>query len=740
MRVFGWLWKYIGWGRLVALILLLGFLQFRASDNVFLQSMLLRTFDMYQWLKPREADQRPVVIIDIDERSIAEFGQWPWPRTRIAKLIENTRANGAKALAFDMVFSEPDRLNPPLLARQLPSLDADARSALEQLPSNDSVMAGAIRSSRVVLGRSGAHHNSSKDKTGEEWPQTPIATIGGSPKGLLLSYPNVLHNLPVLEQAAKGRGLFSIAPDIGGTIRRVPLVQQTGDLIAPSLSVELLRVGTETDTLIVKRNNLGVDQILVGQSAIPTDRHGRFWVHFAKHDRSRYISAVDVINNNENAKQLAGKFVLVGTSAIGLFDLKATPVHPAMPGVEVHAQVIENVLTKSFLSRPANAVGGEVVLALIVGLLVIIFVPILGALRVLVLGAALAAALASLSWQAYLNYNVLIDIAYPLASSFAVFLALVFVNYFREETQRRQIRGAFGQYLAPAMVEQLAKDPSRLVLGGETRNLTLLFSDIRGFTSISETYLDNPQELTSLINRMLTPLSHAIIEARGTIDKYIGDAIVAFWNAPLEDKDHAANACSAALDMIERLNAFNDQRRLEAETAGIHFVPLRIGIGVNSGNCVVGNVGSDLRFDYSVLGDTVNLCARLEDQSKTYGVPIIVGPATAEQLGDRFAFIEMDRIRVTGKQEATTIYTLVGDNQIAQSTEFLTARQNWYDLLAAFRAADFQQARTRLEQCRTTTDTFALTPLYELYQLRLDQFAATPPAPDWDGVFNMEKH
>ncbi|MEM6497384.1 MAG: adenylate/guanylate cyclase domain-containing protein [Pseudomonadota bacterium] len=739
MRIFKWLWKYIGWGRLVALILLLGFLQFRASDNVFLQSMLLRTFDLYQWLKPREADQRPVVIIDIDERSIAKFGQWPWPRTRIAKLIENTRANGAKALAFDMVFSEPDRLNPPLLARQLPSLNSDARAALEQLPSNDNVMAQAIQNSRVVLGRSGAHHNTLTKDEGE-WPQTPIATIGGSPKGLLLSYPNVLHNLPVLEQAATGRGLFSIAPDIGGTIRRVPLVQQTGDLIAPSLSVELLRVGTKTDTLIVKRNSLGVDQILVGQNASPTDRHGRFWVHFAKHDRSRYISAVDVINNNENAKQLAGKFVLVGTSAIGLFDLKATPVHPAMPGVEVHAQVIENVLTKSFLSRPANAVGGEVVLALIVGLLVIIFVPILGALRVLVLGAALAAALASLSWQAYLNYNVLIDIAYPLASSIAVFLALVFVNYFREETQRRQIRGAFGQYLAPAMVEQLAKDPSRLVLGGETRNLTLLFSDIRGFTSISETYLDNPQELTSLINRMLTPLSHAIIEARGTIDKYIGDAIVAFWNAPLEDKDHAANACSAALDMIERLNAFNEQRRTEAEIAGMPFVPLRIGIGVNSGNCVVGNIGSDLRFDYSVLGDTVNLCARLEDQSKTYGVPIIVGPATAEQLGDRFAFIEMDRIRVTGKQEATTIFTLVGDNETAQSTEFLNARQSWYDLLAAFRATDFSQAHAKLEQCRAAPDTFALTPLYDLYQSRLDQFAATPPGPDWDGVFNMEKH
>ena len=739
MRFFSWLWKYIGWGRFAALILLLGILQFRASDSVFLESLLLRTFDLYQWMKPRDDKQRPVAIIDIDEKSIAEFGQWPWPRNRIAELIKNAQDNGAKAIAFDMVFPEPDRLNPPLLARQLPTLSDDARSALSRLPSNDSIMADAIRNSRVVLGRSGTHDKSASDKK-QDWPHTPIATFGGSPKGLLLSYPGVLHNLPVLEKAASGRGLFSIAPDFGGTIRRVPLVQQTGDLVAPSLSVELLRVGTQTDTLIVKRNQLGVDQVIVGQNAIPTDRNGRFWVHFAKHDRSRYISAVDIINNTDKAKQLNGKFVLVGTSAIGLFDLKATPVHPAMPGVEVHAQVLENVLTKSFLSRPANAVGGEVVLALVVGLLVIIFVPILGALRVMVLGTALAAALASLSWQAYTSYNMLIDVAYPLASSFAVFLALVFVNYFREERQRRQIRGAFGQYLAPAMVEQLAQDPSRLVLGGETRNLTLLFSDIRGFTSISETYLDNPQQLTSLINRMLTPLSHAIIEARGTIDKYIGDAIVAFWNAPLDDEDHAANACTAALNMMHRLDAFNEQRRQEAEAKGTDFVPLRIGIGLNSGNCVVGNIGSDLRFDYSVLGDTVNLCARLEDQTKTYGVPIIVGPTTVAELGERFAFIEMDRIRVTGKQEPTTVYTLVGDQKTAGSPAFVEARNNWSEFLMAFRAMNFEQARIALEQCRSVPDPYGLTPLYDLYQQRLDQFATTPPEADWDGVFNMEKH
>ena len=324
--------------------------------------------------------------------------------------------------------------------------------------------------------------------------------------------------------------------------RRVPLVQNVAGRLTPALSLELLRIASAADTIIVRSNPLGVERLIVGQTTIPTDGRARFWVRYAQHDRSKYISAKDVIENTPSAQQLKGKLVLVGTSAVGLFDLKATPVHPAMPGVEIHGQVLENVLEGTHLSRPANAIGAEVLLALVVGLLVIIFVPILGALRVFVLGAALAAAMAALSWQAFKVYGLLVDVAYPLISSFVVFLALVFINYFREESERRQIRGAFSQYLSPAMVEQLAEDPSKLVLGGETRNITLLFSDIRGFTALSETYLDNPQGLTALINRMLTPLSKAIMETRGTIDKYIGDAIVAFWNAPL-DRCRSRRAC-----------------------------------------------------------------------------------------------------------------------------------------------------------------------------------------------------
>ena len=321
-----------------------------------------------------------------------------------------------------------------------------------------------------------------------------------------------------------------------------------------------------------------------------------------------------------------------------------------------------------------------------------------------------------------------------------MFIALVFINYFREETERRQIRGAFGQYLAPAMVEQLAKDPSRLVLGGETRNLTLLFSDIRGFTAISETYLDNPQALTSLINRMLTPLSHAIIETRGTIDKYIGDAIVAFWNAPIEDEEHPTNACRAALMMMERLNALNEQRRQEAEAADHAYVPLRIGIGLNTGNCVVGNIGSDLRFDYSVLGDTVNLCARLEDQTKTYTLPIIMGQSTADLVRDRFAVLEIDRITVTGKREASTVFTLLGDENLLQSQSFIQTRMKLETLLSTFRAAQWQQAREALSDCRNHPDEFGLSPIYDLYQERLDIYANTPPPADWNGAVHMEKH
>ena len=307
-----------------------------------------------------------------------------------------------------------------------------------------------------------------------------------------------------------------------------------------------------------------------------------------------------------SADRFRGRLVLIGTSAIGLLDIKTTAVEPAMPGVEVHAQILENALTKALLARPNYAIGAELVAAVAFGLAIIIAAPMLPASIVVALGAVLIASLVGLSWYFFVAHSLLIDFTYPLMSCWLIYLVLTFVNYFREQRQRQQIRSAFGFYLSPHMVEQLASSPDKLVLGGEERRMTILFSDVRGFTTISEHYKDDPQGLTRLMNRFLTPMTNAIIERKGTIDKYIGDAIMAFWNAPLDDSDQEANACDAALEMLARAEALNGEFKREAEESGGAYMPLRIGIGLNTGPCVVGNMGSDFRFNYSVLGDTVN--------------------------------------------------------------------------------------------------------------------------------------
>ena len=304
------------------------------------------------------------------------------------------------------------------------------------------------------------------------------------------------------------------------------------------------------------------------------------------------------------------------------------------------------------------------------------------------------------SWYFYVQNRLLFDFTYPLLSSVLVYLTLVFSNYISEEAQRRRIRSAFGQYLSPALVEQLAQSPDKLVLGGEDREMSILFSDVRGFTTISELYKDDPQGLTSLMNSFLTPLTNAIIEHKGTIDKYMGDAVMAFWNAPLDDANHEINACEAALEMLRRVDTLNSQREQQAKESGQRFIPIKVGVGINTGRCVVGNMGSDLRFNYSVLGDPVNLASRLEGQSKNYGLPIILGSRTATAVGDKFAVLELDCITVKGKTEPESVYTVLGRSDVAGSDRFGQLRQNVNDMLARFRQQDFSGAMQAIERCR----------------------------------------
>ncbi len=357
--------------------------------------------------------------------------------------------------------------------------------------------------------------------------------------------------------------------------------------------------------------------------------------------------------------------MIIGTSAAGLLDLKTTPVDPSMPGVEVHAQILESMLSRSMLSAPNYAIGAELAAALLIGAAIIWVAPILSPLILLAFGALIAALVVGTSWYYYTQEKLLLDFTYPLLSSILIYLTLVFTNYISEQSQRRRIRSAFSQYLSPDLVAQLAQSPEKLVLGGEQRKMTIMFSDVRGFTTISEIYKDDPQGLTSLMNSFLTPLTNAIIDRKGTIDKYMGDAIMAFWNAPLDDAAHEINACEAAIDMLDRVEVLNQTRKQEAEGSAKPFIPINIGVGINTGLCVVGNMGSDLRFDYSVLGDSVNLASRLEGQCKSYGLPIIVGSQTASVAKDKFAVLEIDFVAVKGKKEPEVVYAIMGREDLA---------------------------------------------------------------------------
>ena len=733
-----WFTRRFGYARLACLALLIAFVGLRVLDPGPIQELRVRTFDTFQVLDPRIKTARPVTIIDIDERSLADprLGQWPWPRTRVADIVTTLSRLGAVVIAFDVVFSEPDRLNPDIAADTFRNLDEATREKLRSLPSNDRIFADAIRNSRVVLGESGGPDvHADLDKN---LPVTGFAMVGEEPHRFLFQFPGLLRNVRVIEEAAAGRGLFTVVPERDGIVRRVPMLMLAQDIMMPALSFEMLRVASGSGTILTKADDAGIKSIGVKGFQIPTDRNGQLWVHYAHRDPSIYVSAVDVLDGRVPPDKIEGKLVLVGTSAIGMNDIKTTPVSPVMPGVEIHAQVLESALTGAVLSQPSYGIVIEFAGAVLLGLLVIAFAPNLGPAKLVALGALFASLLMGTSWYFYIHDRLLVDFTYPLLSTTAIYLTLIFSSFVREQAQRRQIRSAFGQYLSPALVEQLAQSPERLVLGGEEREMTIMFSDVRGFTAISETYKSDPQGLTKLMNRFLTPLTNAILARKGTIDKYMGDAIMAFWNAPLYDPTHELNACEAALDMLERVERLNREREAAAKANGTLFIPINIGVGINTGRCVVGNMGSDLRFDYSVLGDSVNLASRLEGQCKSYGLPIIIGSKTAHAAKDKFALLELDFIAVKGKKEPEVVYSIVGRNDLANSGRFQRWRELNMNMLSRYRSRDWVGALAAVEQGLAADEENRFKTLYNIYYERIRTFQVTPPPDDWDGAYALD--
>ena len=710
-----------------------------ASEPAVLTQLRLIVFDSYERLEPRPYQPMPVRVVDIDDATLARLGQWPWPRTLVAQLVERLNELGAAVIAFDMVFAEPDRTSPRALATQWQDLPEDdpLRRHLETLPDHDKVLATAIGGANAVTGFVLTQMPSKRPPAAKG----TFATAGDDPRQYVPHFRGAVVDLRNLEAAAKGNGSFNDIPDLDGVTRRVPLVLALDDRLYPSLAAEALRVAQGAKTYVVKSTgasgvlgfgeHTGVNSVKIGALAVPTDPTGAVWVHYTRPVPERYVPAWKLFEPDFDASLIKDHIVFVGTSAAGLMDLRSTPLEPAAPGVAVHAQIVEQILLGDHLERPDWARGAELFYMVAIGLVLMVRLPRVGAQWTAAVGAAAMVAAISGSYYAYGDYKLLIDPVYPSFVVLLVYISSSAMLYLRTETERRRVRTAFSRYLAPSVVEQLASHPERLKLGGEMRDMTLMFCDIRGFTTISEGL--DAHGLTSFINRFLTPMTNLILAAGGTIDKYMGDAIMAFWNAPLDIPDHAARACRAALAMRAELVRLNATWRKDATVVGRPFEDVRIGLGLNTGVCCVGNMGSDQRFDYSVLGDDVNLASRLEGQSKTYGVDIVIGERTAAEAPG-LAFLELDLIRVKGKTKPVRVHALIGDESVKQTSAFAALEADHDALIAAYRQRRWNDARRHIGACRAQAPEM-LQAFYTLYEERIAAYEADPPPADWDGVF-----
>lgn len=714
-----------------------------------LDRLSLIAFDLYQRAAPRQSGNAPIRIIDIDDNSLNKIGQWPWPRTIVAKMVDRLAAAGAAVIAFDIDFAEPDRTSPkmllPLIAQNGVGA-TDAEKLLSALPDPDQALAASIKKVPVVTGFILTDRGDARapaEKAG-------FALNGTDPLGHVEGFPKVVPNLPVFEAAAAGDGFLNQYLDWDHVVRRVPLIltltskpypSSPKGAPYPSLAAEALRLAFEASTYILRasgangESNFGQDTgltaIRIGPVTVPTDAAGRVWLHFAAPDPHLYIPAADILAGNFDPARIAGHIVLVGTSASGVInDLQATPLARGVPGVEIHAQLIDEILQGDFLNRPDWAIGAEVLFALVVGAGLILVLPRIGALPSAMLGGACIAAALGGSWVAFKYAHLLLDPVYPWVVITIVYLVASLIGYLRTEARQREIRSAFSRYMSPHYVEELARHPEKLVLGGEMRVMTIMFCDIRGFTSRAEGM--DAHALTHFMNTFLSPMSEIITEEKGTIDKYIGDCIMAFWNAPLDDRDHANNAVHAAQLMRRKLVELNHMWAEEAAAEGRSFRPVQIGIGINTGECVVGNFGSQEHFDYSLLGDPVNLASRLEGLGKVYGIDLVIGEDTASRL-DEPALIEVDLVAVKGKSQAGRVYTLPPER--IEVEEFVDRHS---DLLHAYRHQDWSMALGLLEDGRLAAARH-LAPVYALYRRRIAHFQIEAPPADWDGVFTAEE-
>ena len=706
------------------------------------------SLDLRFRLRGIETPGPEVAVVLVDDRSLATFGRWPLSRHLIAKAVEAIARDSAKLIVFDLLFAEPEnpvssevREAARTAATHLSAPeDAPLRATLGRVAADDpdADLSATLRASGDVLlplafSFSGKAEDPAPDLSDQAYQRFDSSPT--EPEFPLLP-KSVIMPIAPLATAATGLGHVNIAYDRDGAPRYDYLALQFNGDFLPSMPVRAAAA-----YLGVPWPQVGLalgSGVWLGAHRVPTDPAMRLLVNYrGPRGTIPTYSFVDLVQGRVAADRLAGRIVILGASFIGIADTNAAPFdNTPMPGSERMANVIDTIVTGDFIREnpppwPEITIAAVLLLAMLTGT---------GTALLPTRIAVLASAAPLLAWcvaaQVAFARGLWLPVVNPALALTAAVLTTLLFRYGIVDQQRRRVQSAFRHYLAPDMVNALAAHPERLRLGGETRTMTLMFSDIRGFTSISETFKSNPEGLSRLINRgFLTPMTGLIMARRGTIDKYMGDCVMAFWNAPLDDAEHADHACDSALAMLRELDHINVELKAEAEAEDRLFHPLRIGVGINTGECVVGNMGSDERFAYTAMGDAVNLASRLEGQSKAYHLDIILGEAT-RQLAPSWAALELDLIAVKGKQDAVRIYGLLGDAALARSPGFLAHMQCHERLLACYRQQDWAGAGAALAECRRYDD--ALAGFYDLYAERIAAYAANPPGPEWEGVFVAE--
>ena len=694
---------------------------------------------------PDSVDTR-IVILDIDEKSLAEVGRWPWGRDRVSELIKKLFDKyGLVMVGFDVVFAEADSSSglPVLesLAKKEFKDNAQFQSILGQLRpmlDHDAMFAQTIKGRPVVLGYYFNSADDARESGGLPVPVIPAGAFAGK-NIAFTSWKGFGGNLQEFQKNAASAGHFNPLVDFDGVSRRVPMLAEYKGAYYESLSLSMIRTllalgsGKFPDVVpgyppdrVISSGYAGLEWLEVGPLKIPVDENVSALIPYrGKQGSFQYFSLADVMSDRLPVETLKGKIALIGTSAPGLLDLRSTPVGSVYPGVEIHANLIAGMLDSSIKQRPPFMLGAEVILLLIGGITLSLLMPVLSPLR-----ATLVSILAMLLIT---GINVLIwsgaGMVLPLASSLLLTMGLFILNmaygYFVESRSKRQFTELFGQYVPPELVDKMAQDPEKYSMEGKREDLTVLFSDIRGFTTISESL--DPHELSAYINEYLTTMSLIIRNNHGTLDKYIGDAIMAFWGAPVADPAHHRNGVITALQMQEKATALNEEFRKRG------WPEIKIGVGLNSGVMSVGDMGSKVRKAYTVMGDPVNLGSRLEGITKQYGVGILVGESTKRAVTD-IVFREVDRVRVKGKEEPVAIFEPIGlDGQVDKN--MLDEIELWHQCLGAYRAQDWDRAESQLVNLHQLNPTLGL---YRIFSEKISECRANPPGPDWDGVTKFE--